>query len=67
MYRDESLPVQLIKHPFVWSGAGLLIRYGDDPTQKGSFWTTIGLLSLGVGITHTIATKALEPSTPKVQ
>jgi len=64
MQRDESLAMSLIKHPFVWSGTGLLVRYFDDPTSKGQFWTTIGLLSLGVGVVHTVATQAMTLPTP---
>lgn len=56
---DESLAVSLVKHPLVWSGTGLLVRYFDEPTAKAQFWTTIGLISLGIGVTHTIATQAV--------
>jgi hypothetical protein len=55
--QDESLPVSLIKHPLVWSGAGLLIRYSGDHTQKGGFWSTIGVVCLGIGVAHAVATQ----------
>lgn len=61
---DESLAVSLAKHPLVWSGTGLLVRYFDDPSQKAQFWTTIGLISLGIGVTHTIATQAVASPVP---
>jgi len=61
---DESLAVSLAKHPLVWSGTGLLIRYFDDPTPKAQFWTTLGLISLGIGVTHTIAIQAVASPVP---
>ena len=54
-YEDQSLPVQLIKHPFVWSGVGLLIRYGGETTGRATVWKTLGVLALVVGIGHTVS------------
>lgn len=56
---DEPFALRLIKHPFIWSGAGMIIRYGDDPTKSGQFWKTVGVLSLAVGLGHAIMTHQL--------
>lgn len=54
---DEPLALRLIKHPLVWSGTGLLVRYAGEPTTKASLWTGLGVLSLAVGVGHAIATR----------
>jgi hypothetical protein len=58
----DSLPVLFIKHPFVWSGAGLLIRYAGDDSRSASLWRSLGVLSLAIGAAHTLSKRAAVPS-----
>lgn len=53
----ETLPVRLLKQPFIWSGVGMLIRYHDDTTVSGGFWRIVGAASLAWGIGYSIATR----------
>ena len=51
----------LAKHPLVWSGLGLLVRYADaSPKERATlgfssqFWTRVGFVSLAVGVLDTV-------------
>jgi hypothetical protein len=57
----DPLPLRFVKHPMVWSGVGLLIRYGDDFTLTGNLWKTVGVLSLAWGIGSTVMTQEHDP------
>jgi hypothetical protein len=59
---EESLPVRLVKHPFVWSGTGLLVRYYDDPTVTGTLWKVAGLAALAFGVGQAVSTQQIDPT-----
>ena len=48
--KPESLPMTLVRHPYIWSGVGLLVRYGDDYTTSATFWKLLGLASVMYGV-----------------
>jgi len=54
----ESLPVELMKHPLVWSGLGLMVRYTTSDSPTAPFWRQVGLASLAVGLFFTVAERA---------
>jgi hypothetical protein len=60
-HEDDALPVQLIKHPSVWSGVGLLIRYYDDYSVTGGLWKVAGVLSLAWGVGRTVMSHSNAP------
>jgi len=55
MRRRESLPIRLIKHPVIWSGVGLVVRYHDDDSTKGAFWKLAGILAIVGGASWSLA------------
>lgn len=60
----EPLLVTLVKHPFVWGGLGLLVRYegrpdGDYGLTAGT-WRAIGAVSFGIGVLHATMARANE-------
>lgn len=55
--KDEALPVRLLKHPTIWAGTGMLIRYWDDPSTSGTIWKGVGLISIAAGIALSLATR----------
>ena len=52
MEKSESLALTLIRHPFVWSGMGLWVRYYNRHTTKAQFFKVAGALLLGAGVMH---------------
>jgi glucose uptake protein GlcU len=46
----------MIKHPFIWGGVGLVIRYHDGTSTKAMVYKTLGVLSVAVGIGHALMT-----------
>jgi hypothetical protein len=62
MDKKETLPERLVKHPFVWGGVGMLIRYKDDLSPKGQFWKTVGAISLAIGVSHALMTQTHDTS-----
>jgi hypothetical protein len=60
--KDETLPVRIVKDPFIWGGVGLVIRYHDDYTVKGNFWKAAGALSILGGIAFTVMTQQHDPA-----
>lgn len=60
----EPLLVTLVKHPLVWGGLGLLVRYegrsGADYGLSAGTWRAFGAVSLGVGLMHIYATRTRE-------
>jgi len=62
---NEPLILTFIKHPFVWTGLGLWVRYYNDDSGKASFWKGVGALSLGVGAAQSLLSHA--KATPSVK
>jgi hypothetical protein len=54
--QQESLPVRMIKHPFIWGGVGLVIRWHDGTSTKAMAYKTLGVLSVAIGISHALMT-----------
>lgn len=57
----NHLLLNLAKHPLVWGGLGLLVRYVDDsPKERATlgfspqFWTRVGFVSLAIGVFDTV-------------
>ena len=52
----EPLLVTLVKHPLVWGGLGLLVRYegrsDGDYGLSAATWRAFGAVSLGAGLMH---------------
>ena len=48
----DNLLLAAVKHPFIWSGVGTLIRYAGDDSEKAAFWKRVGLMSLLLGVSH---------------
>lgn len=57
MAAPETLPVRFVRNPWVWSGVGLLVRYGSDPSTKATFWKTVAVISLAIGVGTTVASQ----------
>lgn len=57
----DPIFLRLIRHPSVWGGVGLLIRYYDDYSLSGAFWKTIGVGSLVWGAGRTVMTQEHDP------
>jgi hypothetical protein len=57
----EPVLVTLVKHPLVWGGLGLLVRYegrsGADYGLSAATWRAVGAVSFGVGLMHIYATR----------
>lgn len=49
--KDSPL-VRFVKHPLVWSGAGLVIRYNAPETGKEKSLQSLGYGLLIVGLLH---------------
>ncbi len=61
MAKQESLPVMIVRHPFVWAGVGMWIRNYDKTTSAANFWKGVGSLALGIGVVHAVARKTTTP------
>ncbi len=48
----DSLLLAAVKHPFIWSGVGTLIRYAGEDSEQAAFWKRVGLMSLLLGVSH---------------
>ena len=48
----EILLIKMVKHPFIWMGAGIMIRNYNRHTSEAEFWKTIGGIALVAGIAH---------------
>jgi len=65
MEKNESLALTLIRHPFVWSGLGLWVRYYDRQTTRAQFFKVAGTLLLGAGALHSGMNYYSQPITLK--
>ncbi len=57
----ESVPVLIIRHPFVWAGVGMWIRNYDKTSSSANFWKGVGSLALGIGLVHSFAQSTNQP------
>lgn len=52
-----SIGWHLVKNPAVWSGVGLLLRYGNSHAPSAGFWRAVGVTMLASGVVYTVSAK----------
>lgn len=50
--KEITLFDAVLKHPFVWAGAGMLVRYAGETDKDYSFQRKMGVLVLAAGFAH---------------
>lgn len=59
--RDESLFMSIVKHPFIWGGTGLLIRYYDQEGAKATTLKAVGIVGVVGGLAHALFKQQQDP------